>query len=49
MINVVKQMYAQQGNECRRAFDGPSLKAIRECSKARDERVALLLAELSIE
>ena len=49
MINVVQQMYAQQANECRRAFDGPRLKASLECRKARKERVALLLAELSID
>ena len=49
MVNVVYRMKFDEMRECRRAFDGPRLTASRECRKARNERVALLLAELSID
>lgn len=49
MRNTVQQMKAQEANECRRASDSPRMKAGRECRASRDQRVALLLAELNID
>ena len=49
MVNVVYRMQFDEMRECRRAFNGPRLTASLECTKARNERVALLLDELSID
>ena len=45
----VREMKNNQQRECQRTFDGPKLKALRDCGAARTERVNNLLAELSID